>query len=454
MRWTSLGHATWLAEVAGLRILFDPVLGPTHAGGVFETTVPRRVDVRSLRPDFIFVSHAHPDHFDPASLHELAKLDADSVVVTSDPLVVETASGLGFRSVRAVSAGFHIRLDGVDVVTTPSIAEDPEWGAVVSHADGFVWNQIDSVPRDARDLARILSSALRATSSERTTPSLVLARWQPLLEIAVSVGERVGFPFEVYEEILGQALATQAPVIAASSAGVRHTAAYDALNAYVYPLTAQRFCRDLEARGPVRAIAPRPGDRVDVEGGRASLVEGGGRDVCDAGECDDEPRYAPLGLPAVTDEALAAERVTEARRRIASWVHDGLAPALARAYPSFGASRRVRLSLDVVGGSFRDGWTFDVGGDGCEVRPDLCPDYDVLDVVAASMLDDVLRGTRHWGEPLLAGCLRAVDRAYEVDAVGLRRLAIAPIFLYYALPYAESVSRWARAEVARLRRPA
>ncbi|HWB81460.1 MAG TPA: MBL fold metallo-hydrolase, partial [Nannocystaceae bacterium] len=100
-----LGHAMWLCEAAGLRLLTDPLLAATHHCGVFEVVPRREVDAAALRADFVLVSHRHPDHFDVASLDRLAQLDPDSVVVTSDELVAWAARALGFTSVRVVAPG-------------------------------------------------------------------------------------------------------------------------------------------------------------------------------------------------------------------------------------------------------------------------------------------------------------------------------------------------------------
>ena len=35
MDWRWLGHAMWLAEAGGVRLVFDPLLEAAHHGGVF-----------------------------------------------------------------------------------------------------------------------------------------------------------------------------------------------------------------------------------------------------------------------------------------------------------------------------------------------------------------------------------------------------------------------------------
>ncbi|MEQ9324729.1 MAG: hypothetical protein RIF41_36525, partial [Polyangiaceae bacterium] len=79
------------------------LLGETHHGDVFELRPRRRIDEAALAADFVVVSHRHPDHFDVASLHRLAQLDRDSVVLTSDPLVERTARAVGFSTVARVT---------------------------------------------------------------------------------------------------------------------------------------------------------------------------------------------------------------------------------------------------------------------------------------------------------------------------------------------------------------
>jgi L-ascorbate metabolism protein UlaG (beta-lactamase superfamily) len=69
-RLTYIGHATVLAELAGRRLLTDPLLG----GGILH--VRRRVPapaIEDLRPlDAVLISHAHRDHLDHDSLRRVA----------------------------------------------------------------------------------------------------------------------------------------------------------------------------------------------------------------------------------------------------------------------------------------------------------------------------------------------------------------------------------------------
>jgi len=102
-----VGHATVLLELGGLRILTDPFLrdrlGPLRRHG--PTPLPA-----ALGPiDVIVVSHAHPDHFDRASLKAVA----------GDPLVI-VPRGLGGAVRRS---GLRAR----EVVAGETVAIAPGW---------------------------------------------------------------------------------------------------------------------------------------------------------------------------------------------------------------------------------------------------------------------------------------------------------------------------------------
>jgi L-ascorbate metabolism protein UlaG (beta-lactamase superfamily) len=113
LRVTWLGHSTALLEMGGTRILTDPFLrdrlGPLRRHG----PTP---DVESLGPiDAVLISHAHPDHFDRASLSSLA---GDPLVVVPSGLGGAT-SKLGLRTMELV-AGQGLTVGGVQVTAVPA----------------------------------------------------------------------------------------------------------------------------------------------------------------------------------------------------------------------------------------------------------------------------------------------------------------------------------------------
>jgi hypothetical protein len=419
-----------MAEAAGLRILCDPLLGPSHHAGVFEVVPRRALVAEALRPDFILVSHRHPDHFDVPSLHRLVRLDPDAVVVTPDPLVAWAARRLGARAVRELPPGHRVDLDGAALVTTPSLAPD-EWGVMLATADGAAWNQVDTVLADPGHVRRVARAALDALGAADL--ALALVRWQPLLEVAAQLGRRAAFPYHDYAELLAAAAATGARAVVPSAAGEAHAAACTAMNQRVYPVAEPRFLRDLAALSPrTRGLPCSLGARYRVRAGEVACEPGDPALLVRLGG-DDPRRFAPLELPPVRDPGLADVAEATQRADVERWVRGPLADGLARALP-----RGLRCALEVRCAAAVDVYTLTAGG---PVARALDDDWDALTLIAGSPLWEVLQARRHWGDVLLAGALRACTRAYQIDERGLHALPIGEIFLYHGLAYDESVRR-------------
>jgi hypothetical protein len=442
MDWHHLGHACWLAEAAGLRLLFDPLIDSRHHGGVFDLFPRRALDVAALAADFVFVSHRHPDHFDLASLRALCAHDADAVVVTPDPLVERCARRIGFRDVRVVAPETHVALDGLNVATTPSV--DPgtiEWGVMVACDGAVVWNQVDTVHGSANAVENTVLRALAALEAE--VVSLALVRWQPLLEVNAQVTGRAMFPHDHYAAIMEQIAAIGARAIVPASAGALHASPFAAMNHLVYPVPESRFLRDLAARLPsTPAFAARTGATFRVEGATVACEPDGGRSLLASLEDERvDPRvFRPFVIEPLVDPNLDDRAEPEMRHAIERWVREELAPSLVRPVAAIGRGV-TRLVLEVVLPSATDAFTLVVDRGEARVERRFEDDYDALVSIAGSMLCDVIEGERHWGDPLLAGVLRSSNRLYRVDESGVHSLRFAAIFLYYALSYEESVVR-------------
>lgn len=54
MNFTYYGHSCFSIETKGITILFDPFITPNEAA--------KNIDITTLKPDFILVSHGHGDH--------------------------------------------------------------------------------------------------------------------------------------------------------------------------------------------------------------------------------------------------------------------------------------------------------------------------------------------------------------------------------------------------------
>lgn len=54
MKVTYFGHACFLVEIENIKLLFDPFISPNE--------LAKEIDVESLMPDYILISHGHEDH--------------------------------------------------------------------------------------------------------------------------------------------------------------------------------------------------------------------------------------------------------------------------------------------------------------------------------------------------------------------------------------------------------
>ncbi len=59
MKITYYGHSCFAAEINGKRLLFDPF--------IIQNPLAKAVDIKNIKADYIFVSHAHFDHMADAA---------------------------------------------------------------------------------------------------------------------------------------------------------------------------------------------------------------------------------------------------------------------------------------------------------------------------------------------------------------------------------------------------
>ncbi len=130
MKLTYIRWSMTIIETQGLTLVTDPVFRIT---GIPQA--PKSYTLERLpRPDLVFVSHAHIDHFEPATLR---RLDRDTPVwMPADR--VHKAARLGLRALRGVEPWESDEFRGLRLTAVPTQHRGGELGLVVE-ADRTVY---------------------------------------------------------------------------------------------------------------------------------------------------------------------------------------------------------------------------------------------------------------------------------------------------------------------------
>ncbi|HEX5857152.1 MAG TPA: Rieske 2Fe-2S domain-containing protein [Microbacterium sp.] len=158
MRITGLGHAGMFIETRGGSILCDPVLGPTFFGAWFPFPDNRGLDwERFGKADFLYISHRHRDHFDPALMERYIPKDI-KVLLPDYPVddLEQDLRRLGYDNIIHTEAGVPLEFGELKLMVTPLRApsDGPIGDSSLSVDDGTasILNQNDSHPLDLEKL--------------------------------------------------------------------------------------------------------------------------------------------------------------------------------------------------------------------------------------------------------------------------------------------------------------
>lgn len=127
-----LGHASVLIEVAGMRVLTDPVLRSRigHLRRIAPEPPPDLLD----RIDLVLVSHAHHDHLDVPSLRRLG--GSPRLLCAPPALRAVSAAGL---DPEAMEPGEVVRMGALEIEATGAEHDGRRWPLIGgSQALGFV----------------------------------------------------------------------------------------------------------------------------------------------------------------------------------------------------------------------------------------------------------------------------------------------------------------------------
>lgn len=264
MRVTLLGHASVLVEAQGRSFLVDPVFSDPFGEGAVASCPARTVDVERLpKIDVLVLTSAEPDHFDVATVAKLSR--ACVVVCPKHPSILYVLEKLGFMTVRATDPGTLLKFGKVDLLTTPSARPELELGVLVKDRTGTFWHAGDT--------------ALSPTVIEHAR---ALVGRVHLLFAAYAVqgfgyygSQRAGYPVSALRAAIATVRAVAPVMVVPGSAGFRFVEPFAWLNAFVFPISRERFLGDLARVAPEIARAPgNPGDVFEIGDGAVRAKPG------------------------------------------------------------------------------------------------------------------------------------------------------------------------------------
>ena len=139
---TFYGQASFMVETGGKKLLFDPFISPNP--------LAKDIDINSLKPDYILVSHGHVDHV--ADLLAIQK-NSGAIVIC----IAEIAGWLGSKGVNNahgmnIGGGYNFDFGRVKMVNAVHSSTLPD-GSAGGNPAGFVIYSDDMVLYFAGDTA-------------------------------------------------------------------------------------------------------------------------------------------------------------------------------------------------------------------------------------------------------------------------------------------------------------
>jgi len=149
---TFLGHAGLFIETNGVSVLCDPWFNAAYFASWFPFPSNDGVDLRRFRhPTYLYVSHLHHDHFDPAFLRD--SVTKDTTVLLPDyplPLLEAALRDLGFHRFIQTRNWEPLELNGVRVVlhslVAPTDGPIGDCGLILDDGEVRIFDQNDSRP--------------------------------------------------------------------------------------------------------------------------------------------------------------------------------------------------------------------------------------------------------------------------------------------------------------------
>ncbi|MFI5273309.1 MAG: Rieske 2Fe-2S domain-containing protein [Ktedonobacterales bacterium] len=161
MEITFVGHAGLFIETRHGSILTDPWFNPAYFASWFPFPSNEQLNLEQIaRPDYLYISHIHHDHFDPDFLRDHVAKDT-TVLLPDFPLnhLERALRELGFSRFLYTKNGQTLEHNGLKLTILASVAptDGPlgDSGLIVDDGEVRIYDQNDSRPTDIDLLERL-----------------------------------------------------------------------------------------------------------------------------------------------------------------------------------------------------------------------------------------------------------------------------------------------------------
>lgn len=152
MKLTFLGHAAFLVETAGYKLLFDPFITPNEQA--------KNIDVNAIEADFIFLSHGHADHV--ADTVSIAKRTGAKVISSAE--ITHWINTQGIENTHPMNTGGKFSFDfGTVKATVAHHSSSLPDGSYAANPIGFLITTTDGSFYYSGDTALTLDMQLIPT---------------------------------------------------------------------------------------------------------------------------------------------------------------------------------------------------------------------------------------------------------------------------------------------------
>lgn len=444
MKVTLIGHASIFIETESLDVLMDPVLfDPFEEGAV--TSCPERVVYpdKIPQPDVLIVTHRHPDHFD---IRSLATISRECIVFCPHDVLIQYAlKKIGFKNISTVTPMQTIRSWGIELTPTRSEESTSEFGVILHDGEGTFWNQVDTV----------ISKSTVANLMKRYSVNLLFARYASQ-NFEFFDTPTMEFPYDEHRQNIETVLSINPKTVAPGSAGFKFCGDHAWLNKFLFPVSRERFVRDLQSLNPeIQTHIMNPGDVMEIARGSVSLSPGASGFVKMVRDDTDAIRFDPTaGIPELGDpnpsgysDDFLETGVSNVIQKLFDFCVKSAAIRLS--LPWLYRENRVAYNVEVIFSSKKELWQFDFQGHGITVSREPRREADMIHKIAAAALLDWTLRRRSFS--YVRAYSRRASTLYRAFAGGsttyLQRMDLPDLLMYYQSFASEDSAEAAKKQV-------